>query len=96
MVLNTEQSLNPNDLPTHSQAVATDGFFYKARNSYFNRRVLFKIDNSFINSEYVTAYQEGQFEQCLKLTSLLVIGSCLVFLVLSDYSLFFKTIHNQQ
>ena len=28
---------------------------------------------------YVTAYQEGQFEQCLKLTSLLVTGSRLVF-----------------
>ena len=40
---------------------------------------MFKIDKSFIKSEYVTTYQEGQFEQCLKLTSLLVTGSRLVF-----------------
>ena len=58
-------------------------FSYEVRNSYFDERIPLENDKSSIYSDYkvplVTAYWECRFEQWLKQTSLLVIGSCVVF-----------------
>ena len=57
-----------------------DVFFIQ---SYFDERIPLESDKSFIYSNYevpsVTAYWEGQFEQWLKQTSLLIVGSRVAF-----------------
>ena len=69
---------------TNSQAVATDVSIYEVRSSYFDKWIPLENDKSFnIYSDYevtlVIAFREGQFEWWLQRTSLLVVGSHVVF-----------------
>ena len=68
---------------TNSQAVATDVSIYEVGNSYFDKWIPLENGKSFICSDYevalVLADWEGRFERRLQTTSLLVIGSRVVF-----------------